>query len=45
MWLSVSLFNPKEKAGIVALLGRGDNPTAPNPCQSESATQVEFGIL
>lgn len=45
MRLGVSFFNPKEKAGIVALLGRGDNPTEPNLCQSESATQVEFRIL
>lgn len=45
MWLGVFFFNPREKAGIVTLLGKGDNPTEPNPCQSESAAQVEFRIL
>lgn len=44
MQLGVFFLNPREKAGIVTLLGGVIILHSPNPCQSESAAQVEFRI-
>lgn len=45
MPLGVFFFNPREKAGLVTLLGGVIILHSPNPCQNQSTAQVEFKIL